>query len=211
MSKSNFRQLTEQDIGKAFIREVPRSDSERFGYYSVLRSMGSNLGRDPLISFWTFDIDQNQVVGKHTVSDFARTIFSEAGLPADIVQQGIEACERVMAEELAESRAAAEEARKQRQAKIDQYGKSDGLSFIEEGDLETTVGKYVLWIDDNNACYQLEVYPSGKDAMKRSMKWGHEPRFGMDIEDSWKLFGNAKLGIKGLLREMEEQIRETEK
>lgn len=144
MGKDNFRRLTEQDLGKAFIREVPRKDSERFGYYSVLQS-----------------------------------------------------------------RAAAEERRKQLQAKLEQYGKPEGVSFIEEGDLETTAGKYVLWIDDKNACYRLDVYPSGKDAIKRSMKWGYEPRFVMDIEDSWKLFGNAKLGIKGLLQEMEEQTRET--
>lgn len=96
--------------------------------------MGSNLGHDPLISFWTFDIDQNHVIGKHVVSDFARTNFSEAGLPESIVKQGVEACAT-----------------------------------------------------------------------------GHEPRFGMDVEDSWKLFGNAKLGIKGLLQEMEEQTRETGK
>jgi hypothetical protein len=203
----NFRRLTEQDIGEAFVSRDERVDPN-IGRYRVLRSIDKGHGL-AMANFFTFDVTNNEVHGKIAVASSLSATFCPADLPRDTIKRGVEACKRFMKELREKGRATAEAKREQRKAKRDQYGKPDSFSFAEEGDLETVPGKYVLWIDDEHKCYHLEADPIGKDSVTKTVPWGHEPRFGMDVEDSWKLFGNAKLGIKGLLREIEEEIRES--
>ncbi|MFP4377267.1 MAG: hypothetical protein ACLFP4_09500 [Spirochaetales bacterium] len=192
------------DVGKAFVFADDRPGSDEFGVYHVLQAVGD--GTHPIGLFWTFDIEESAVVGKRDVSRLLTDRLEQVDLPSDTIAEGVSASRKYVAGVQAEHRRRGASDRRHSAEMRAEYDKPDSYSFLDQGKLATKSGIYVLWADWSSSAYYLEAR-LGDLVEAETVSWSHPPTFGIDIEDHWKLFGDAEGKVSGVLANLESRIK----
>jgi len=175
-------ELVESNIGKVY-KIQNRKSEPNFGEYLILISTDSK----DTYAFNSFDIIDNEPVGKLIVSYSKKLKYKQVDLNPNLIEKAKKACALRMEKESEELNSMFKNKKNQSDTLKEKYGIEKTYALNRFGQIKNSEFKYGIWIDKKNKEFAIQVYSEKKILKKEKLKWVEDPMWQISAQDQKKI------------------------
>ncbi len=181
LSKNEF---SENDLGKVYIVKDRKSEPN-FGKYLLLISTKS----EETYAFNSFDLVNNQPIGKLVVSYSKKLPYEQVNLDDDLIKKAEKACELRMEKESEDLKSQIDSKKSQSNSLKEKYGIEKSYALNRFGNVKGSYYKYGIWIDPNNKEFAIQIYSENEILKQKKLKWIEDPLWQISKADQKNIIG----------------------
>ncbi len=177
-------EFSQSDLGKVYIVKNRKSEPN-FGKYLLLISTESQ----ETYAFNSFDLVNNQPIGKLVVSYSKKLPYEQVNLDDDLIKKAKKACELRMVKEGEDLKSQINSKKSQSNSLKEKYGIDKSYALNRFGNVKGSNYKYGIWIDPNNKEFAIQIYSEKEILKQEKLKWIEDPLWQISKEDQKNIIG----------------------